>query len=130
MKKIISISICAMVLVFVISIAYAQMGGGKSGSMMGGQGHMAGMMQGHEVTGNMVHHMGQMSRLMQQLRDMISEKPDAENMKRLSGMMEDMSEHFKRMSTIMKKGDVSEKEMHELDQHNRMMQQAYEKMRW
>ena len=130
MKKVTSINTCVIVIVFAISMAYAQMGRGKSGSMMGGQGHMAGMMQGHEVTDNMVHHMGQMSRLMQQLRDMISEKPDAENMKRLSGMMEDMSEHFKRMSAIMKKGDVSEEEMHDLDQHNRMMQQAYEKMRW
>jgi hypothetical protein len=106
--------------------AYAQMGSG----MMGSQGHMEGMMQGHDLTGGMMHHMGQMSRLMQQMRDMMAEKADAESMKKISVLMQDMSEHLMDMSRIMKKGNVTQKEMKELDQHNVIMQERYDKMRW
>lgn len=118
-----------LISLIVVPYTYAQMGGNMMGDQKG-HGHMEGMMQRHDVEVGLIHHMGQMSRLMQQIRDMMSEKSNAESMKRLSGMMEDMSDHFKRMSAIMKKGDVSQQEMHELDQHNRMMQEAYEKIRW
>lgn len=125
MKRVFSISICVVVLTFAVSMVYAQMGGG----MMGGQGHMEGMLQRHEVEGGLIHHMGQMSRLMQQMRDMFSEKTDPESRRKLSRIMEDMSEHFMKMSAIMKKGEVSQKEMQELDQHHRMMMESYEGMR-
>ncbi len=91
---------------------------------------MEGMMQGHEVTGDIMHHMGQMSRMMQQIREMLAEKSDAESMKKMAGLMEDMSEHLMNMSRIMKKGSVSHKKMQELDQHNSMMQKRYDMMRW
>jgi hypothetical protein len=134
-------------LILVISLltapyGYARMGGGKSGGgmmggqqggMMGGQGsqgNMGGMMQGHEVTSGMMHHMGQMSRLMQQMRDIMAEQSDAGSMRNMSGLMQDMSEHLMDMSIVMKKGKASQKEIQELDQHNIMMQKRYDKMRW
>ncbi len=49
MKKVFSISICVVVLTFVVSMAYAQMGGSKSGGMMGGQ--QGGMMGGQGSQG-------------------------------------------------------------------------------
>ncbi len=136
MKKIYFILL--LIILFLVPYVFAQMGGSKSGGMMGGQqsgmmgghGHTKGMLHGHEVEGDIVHHMGQMSRLMQQMRGMISDKSDAESMRKLSGIMQDMSEHFKKMSVIMKKGNATQKEMQELDQHNRMMQESYEMMRW
>lgn len=130
MKKVITISICTMVLVFVISMAYAQMGGGKSGSMMGGKGHMEGMLQGHDLKGGIMHQMGQMSRLMQQMRDMMAENSDAESMNKMSGIMKEMSEHIEEMSKIMKKGNASKEEMKILEDHNLNMQKKYEMMRW
>ncbi len=117
-----------MVSLLVVPYAYAQMGRGMMGGQ-GSQGHMEGMMQGHEVTGDMMHHMGQMSRLMQQIREMMAEKSDAETMRKMAGLMQDMSKHLMDMSRIMKKGNVSQKEMQELDQHNIMMQKRYDMMR-
>jgi hypothetical protein len=118
-----------MVSLLVVPYAYAQMGGGMMGGQ-GSQGHMEGMMQGHEVTGGMMHQMGQMSRLMQQVRDMMAEKSDAESMRKMSGLMQDMSQHLKDMSNIMKEGNASQEEMQELNQQNMMMQKKYEMMRW
>jgi len=141
MKKVFSISICVVVFMFVVSMVYAQMDGGKSGGMMGGQqggmmggqgsqGHMEDMLQGHEVTGGIMHQMGQMSRLMQQMREMMAKKPDAERMSKMSDLMQNMSEHIEEMSKIMKKGNASEKEMQEMDEHNLRMQKSYDMMRW
>jgi hypothetical protein len=135
-----------------VPYTYAQMGGGimggqetqeqKGSTMMGGQqghmnrsgmmskDHMEGMLQGHEVRGGMMHNMGQMSRLMQQMRDMMASKPGAEHMRKISDLMLEMSEHIEEMSKIMKKGTVTEKEMQMLDQHNRKMQESYDMMRW
>lgn len=118
-----------MVTLLVIPYAYAQMGGGMMGGQ-GSQGHMEGMMQGHEVTGVLMHNMGQMSRLMQQLREMMAGKSDAESRKQISGIMQDMSEHMLDMSRIMKKGNASQKEIQDLNQHNVMMQKKYDMMRW
>jgi hypothetical protein len=131
-----------MVSLLVAPYVYAQMGGGSRGGgsggmsgrgMMGGQEtqkHMEGMMQGHEVTGNMMHHMGQMSRMMQQLREMMAVKSDAESRKKMSDLMQDMSEHMMDMSSMLKKDSVSQKDMQELDQQNLMMQKKYDMMRW
>ena len=41
-----------------------------------------------------------------------------------------MSEHIEEMSKIMKKGNASEKEMQEMEEHNLKMQKSYEMMRW
>ena len=139
MKKILSIGVLMLILTFVISFVYAgmggsksggMMGGSKSGGMMGGQKNMEGMLQGHEVRESMMHNMGQMSRLMQQMREMMANKPDAENRSHMSRLMQDISEHILEMSRIMKRDIITQKEMQMLNQHNRKMQEAYEKMRW
>lgn len=138
MKKVYASSICMVILIFIFSMSYAQMGGGKSGGMMGGQQggmmesreHMEGMMQGHEVSGGLMHNMGQMSRLMQQMRDMMANKSDAASMHKMSRLMREISEHAEKMAAIMDKGGATKDEMQELDEHNRMMQERYEKMRW
>jgi methyl-accepting chemotaxis protein len=130
MKKAIIISVCAMVLLFVIYMAYAQMGESKSRSMMGSQGHMEGMVQGHDLKDGIMHQMGQMSRLMQQMRDMMAENSDAESMNRMSGIIKEMSEHIEEMSRIMNKGNATKEEMKVLEDHNLNMQKKYEMMRW
>lgn len=116
-----------------VSYGFADMGGhmgSGQGNMDKDQGHMKGMLQGHELTGGIMHQMGQMSRLMQQMREMIAEKSDAESMSKMSGLMQEMSEHIEEMSKIMKKGNASEKEMQEMEEHNLRMQKSYDMMRW
>jgi len=108
----------------------ADMGGGHMDRGQDMMGSGQGMMQGHEVRGDMIHNMGQMSRLMQQMRDMMANKPGAERMGQMSVLMKDISEHILEMSKIMKRGTITENEMQMLDQHNRKMQEAYEMMRW
>lgn len=87
-------------------------------------------MQGHEISGGLMHNMGQMSRLMQQMRDIMANKSDAESMHKMSRLMQDISEQAREMAAIMDKGGATEEEMKELDDHNRMMQERYEKMHW
>lgn len=122
---------CMILLISLLAVPYvgAQMGGGMMGSQ-GTKGHMERMMQGHEVAGDMIHHMGQMTRLMQQIREIMAERPDTESMKNMSGLMEGMSEHLRNMSRVMKKGTASQKEIEELNRQNMIMQEKYEKMRW
>ncbi len=124
MKQVLLITI--LIAGLTASYGFADMGGHMGSS----QGHMEGMLQGHEVRGSMMHNMGQMSRLMQQMREMMAKNPDAESMKKMSGLMKDMSEHIMEMSRIMKRGTVTQKEMQMMDQHNSKMQESYDMMRW
>ncbi len=136
MKKVISTFL--LISIVAVPCVYAQMGEAmKSGQ--GNRGHMEGqmnqqqmdrMLSGHEVTGDMMHHMGHMTRLMQQMRDMMAEKTDSESMRQISVLMEDMSEHLVDMSRVMSKGNASQKDMQDLDQQNMRMQKKYEMMRW
>jgi hypothetical protein len=136
MKRIYSIML--IILLAVAPYVYAQMGrssggsmmGGEKGSMMSGQGHMEGRMQGHDMSGTMMHNLGQMSRLLQQMREMMADNPDGQRMSEMSGLMKDISDHILEMSKIMKRGSVTEQEKNMLHQHNRKMQEQYDKMRW
>ncbi len=131
MKRIILITV--LIAGLTASYGFAAMGGrmgSDQGHMGSDPGHMEGMLQGHEVRGSMMHNMGQMSRLMQQMRDMMANKPNAESMSQMSGLMQDISEHILEMSRIMKRGTVTQKEMQMLDQHNSKMQGSYDMMRW
>ncbi|MEN8263923.1 MAG: hypothetical protein ABFR82_10695 [Nitrospirota bacterium] len=51
-------------------------------------------------------------------------------MKKMSYILGDMSEHMKGMSGIMRRGNVSQKEMEELLQHMSQTQKRFDMMMW
>jgi hypothetical protein len=134
MKKIHLIFLSAFLLL--VSFAYAQMGGemaGDHGQMQGGmtgeqQGHMSDMIEGHEVRGDIIKNMNHMSVLMNKMVDMMERTTDPMHMRKMAGMMQDMSQHMISMSRIMIKGSASQKEIQDLNQHHVMMQKRYELM--
>ncbi len=132
MKKL--VTALTVVLLLVIGVVYAQMGGGMTGSqgghdamsrgMMGGQeGHMhegSMLMHGHEMSGSMMPMMNHMGSMMQRITGFMEKGMGTEQMKGMSEIARDMSTHMMDMSNMLKRGEASHEDMHKL--HQRIME--------
>ncbi len=112
MKKMLAVAV--LILGFTVTIAFAQMGGGKTGGMqhegMGGQqGMMQGQMMGPEMMKDMSGTMNHMMDMMKTMSHTMSHKTVTEHMKmsEMAGVMEDMSVMMHEMSQHMAKGTMS-----------------------
>ncbi len=119
MKKIVS-AIGVFILLLSGSLAIAQMNGGmmndqngimhhdKMGEHHGMMDH--GMMDHGQMMGGMMAMSNQMSATMGKMSDMMKDMP-ARNMKRMSGVMNQMSHQMQEMSLAMSTGRVTAKQM-------------------
>ena len=119
---------CIVVLLFGVSLSFAQMGKemmggqkGMSGSMMEGQqGQMGqgqmmqGMMGRDQMMGSMMNMTHQMQGMMGDMSEMMKDMPMSDE-REMSDIMKDMSQRMMEMSTMMHRGTASEKEMKEAE---------------
>ena len=117
MKKVFFILIAMAVLL--LSSAYAQ----ADGDIAGRNGHeerSGKMFHGHEIIGEMMYNMQQMTEVMQKMVEVMQRKTDHDSMRKMSEIVGSMSGHLKGMSETMKHGEASEDELKGL--HKNMLE--------
>jgi hypothetical protein len=129
-----TIFFAAVIVTFLASSGYTQMGGGMMGEEKGeaGKGQMmqqqgmtqqTGMMDQNQMMGSMMNMTGSMSGMMGDLSGMMKNMTP-ERMEGMSGLMKDMSKQMTEMSVIMEKGTATEQEMKKLNESMQKMQKT------
>jgi hypothetical protein len=123
MNKVYAITL--LISLLLVTFAHTEAGG----DMMGGQqGHVKGMVHGHEVVGSMMEHMNHLGEIMQNMSRMMEKHMDQNSMRKMSGFMKEMSVQMNNMSGMMEKGEASQQEMLELNQQMSQTQKNFDLM--
>ncbi len=121
MKRTLLIGLCISVSLFAGSYSFAA--GADNAQMDSTQ---QGMMMEHLEHGSVVHRLMLMTNIMSQVMgkmSLILQENQIDKMKRISGLMKDMSEQTREMSRIMEAGNASAEEMMQLQDKTMQLQQ-------
>jgi hypothetical protein len=121
MKRTLLIGLCISVSLFAGSNSFAA---GADNTQMDSM--QQGMMMEHLEHGSVVHRLMLMTNIMSQVMGkmaLVLQENQIDKMKRISGLMKDVSEQTREMSRIMEAGNASPEEMMQLQDKTMQLQQ-------
>jgi Spy/CpxP family protein refolding chaperone len=133
MKKLLTVVLSIMLVAGAFTYVFATDGGMDDprpmGGMMGGQKGQGSMMMHGDMMSGMGLQMKHTTDLMQRMSGVMHKEMDSSDMREMSKIMMDMSSHIKYMSEIMSRGNASQKEMQDINDHVKEMEKRFNMMK-